>query len=305
MQEPFGAFTWYPVNDHPSDKAFYDVRISAPRGMVGVFNGEMTRRRTVGGRTVTRWQLASPAASYLTTIAIGDYVRYRDRGPRGLPLSYWLPRRDQRARGLLERNTAAMLRWLEQRLGPFPFDRVGVVMVPTPSAMETQTVITMGLPLVRDRAWFRSVLLHELAHQWYGDLVTPDNWTDLWLNESFAMYLELQWYVSQGWATPEQIRRYLIRRDPKLRAEDGPPGAYDRGEFADGCVYYCGALMLDRLRSRLGEELFAQVLREWPQSRRFASVDREDYVSWVGGRTGRDLAPFFTEWLTSPTTPTG
>ena len=98
MQEPFGAYSWYPVNDHPSDKAFYDARIVAPRGMVGVFNGKLVARRQVpDGRTVTRWHLASPAASYLTTIAIGDYVRYRDRGPHGLPITYWLPRRDQRA----------------------------------------------------------------------------------------------------------------------------------------------------------------------------------------------------------------
>jgi aminopeptidase N len=302
MQEPFGAFTWYPVNDHPSDKAFYDVRIAAPRGMVGIFNGRLTHRKVVHGRTVTRWHLASPAASYLTTIAIGDYVRYRDRGPHGLPISYWLPRRDQRALPELRR-TPDLIRWLEARLGPYPFDRIGVVMVPWASAMETQTLVTMGRPLIRDRFGFRSILVHEYAHQWYGDTVTPDNWPDLWLNEAFAMHTEFSWQVSRGWTTWEDLRGFLVDVDGDLRRSDGPPGAYDPRRFAEDCVYLCGALMLDRLSTLLGPELFAQVLREWPQAHRDASVDRGDYIAWLSARTGQDLGPFLTEWLTSPTSP--
>ena len=302
MQEPFGAFTWYPVNDHPSDKAFYDVRISAPRGMVGIFNGRMAGRRTADGRTVTRWNLDSPAASYLTTIAIGDYVRYRDRGPRGLPITYWLPRRDQRALPELRRSPR-LIRWLEARLGPFPFDRVGAVMVPGWGAMETQTLVTMGSRIIADRRDFRAVLLHEYAHQWYGDLVTPDNWPDLWMNEAFAMYLQFRWEVSRGWVTMEEVRDLLTDLDPSLRKEDGPPGAYDRTKFAELCVYYCGALMLDRMNTVLGPDLFDQVLREWPQQFPLQSVDRNDYIAWLSARTGRDMGPFMTEWLTSPTTP--
>jgi aminopeptidase N len=303
MQEPFGAFTWYPVNDHPSDKARYDVRVSVPRGMVGVVNGRMTGRRTAGGRTVTQWHLDSPAASYLTTIAIGDYVRYRDRGPHGLPLTYWLPRRDQRALPELRRSPQ-LIRWLERRLGPYPFDRLGVVLVPSPSAMETQTLVTMGSPLIANRRDFRAVLLHEYAHQWYGDLVTPDNWPDLWMNEAFAMYLQFRWEASRGGFTMDEVRAVLTERDPALRRKDGPPGAFHRDRFAELCVYHCGALMLDRMNSLLGPDLFGQVLREWPRQHAQQSVDRNDYISWLSERTGRDMGPFVTEWLTSPTTPT-
>lgn len=302
MQEPYGALTWYPVNDHPSDKAFYDVRISVPRGMVGIFNGRMTGRRSVGGRTVTRWHLASPTASYLTTLAVGDYVRYTDRGPRGLPISYWLPRVDRRALPELRR-TPAMIRWLEKRLGPYPFDRIGAVVVPSGSAMETQTLVTMGSRMARDPSTFRSVLLHEYAHQWYGDVVSPDNWPDLWLNESFAMYLQLQWEISRGWYTNRELRAVLEEMDGALRRSEGPPGAYRPNRFAENCVYLCGALMLDRLRTLLGPTVFARVLRDWPQEQRFESVDRDDYIAWISAKTGRDLRPFLTTWLTSPTTP--
>jgi aminopeptidase N len=302
MQEPFGAYTWYPVNDQPADKAFYDVRISVPRGMVGISGGRLVSRRTSAGRTVTRWHLASPASSYLTTIAIGDYVRHTDRGPHRLPISYWLPRRNQKALPELRR-TPAMIRWLESKLGRYPFDRIGAVVVPSDSAMETQTLVTMGGRLMFDRRTFRADLLHEYAHQWYGDTVTPDNWTDLWLNESFAMYTQIRWEVARGYATMAQWRRLLTEEDQRLRASDGPPGAYHRREFGELCVYYCGALMLDRLRAQLGDQLFGAVWRGWPQQHRFASVDRADYLAWLTARTGRDLGPFVSRWLTSPTTP--
>jgi aminopeptidase N len=310
MQEPFGAYTWYPVNDQPSDKAFYDVRISAPKRWVGIFNGRLVSRRTTASRTITQWHLASPASSYLTTIAIGDYVHYRDTGPHHLPISYWLPRRDQSARPSLLaklRRTPRMIRWLESRLGRYPFDRIGAVVVASDSAMETQTLVTMGGRLLSEsgpRA-FRGDLLHEYAHQWYGDTVTPDSWPDLWLNESFAMYTQIRWQVAQGWQTMAHWRRLLRSQDGGLRTTDGPPGAYHRQQFGDLCVYYCGALMLDRLRTRLGDATFAAIWRGWPQQHRFASVDRSTYVAWSSARAGQDLGPFLTTWLTSPTTPAG
>jgi aminopeptidase N len=161
----------------------------------------------------------------------------------------------------------------------------------------------MGSRIIANRRDFRAVLVHEYAHQWYGDLVTPDNWPDLWMNEAFAMYLQFRWEVSRGWVTMEEVRDLLTDLDPSLRKEDGPPGAYDRTKFAELCVYYCGALMLDRLNTVLGPDLFDQVLREWPQQFPLQSVDRNDYIAWLSARTGRDIGPFMTEWLTSPTTP--
>jgi aminopeptidase N len=305
MQEPFGAYTWYPVNDQPSDKAFYDVRISAPKRMVGIFNGRLVSRRTTASRTVTQWHLASPVSSYLTTIAIGDYVRHTDTGPHGLPITYWLPRRDQSTLPEL-RHTPKMIHWLESHLGPYPFDRIGVVVVPSDSAMETQTLVTMGGRLLSEAGHrtFRADLLHEFSHQWYGDTVTPNNWPDLWLNESFAMYTQIRWQVSRGWQRMAQWRRTLKNSDDDLRTTDGPPGAYHRQQFGELCVYYCGALMLDRLRTSLGVATFDAIWRGWPQQHHFASADRSTYIAWVSARAGRDLGPFLTTWLTSPTTPT-
>jgi aminopeptidase N len=303
MQEPFGAFTWYPVNDHPSDKAYYDVRIQTPQRDVGIFNGHLTSRRTLHGRTVTRWHLGSPAASYLTTIAIGDYRRYRDTGPHGLPITYWVERHD---RDLLPwlRRTPSMIRWLEGRLGPYPFAQIGTVVVPSESAMETQTLVTMGQGLGASRELFVTDLLHEYSHQWYGDSVTPNNWKDLWLNEGFAMYLQIRYEVDKGYTTMQSWRRTLRATDQSLRNEYGPPGEYFRHDFASTNVYYCVAYMLDRLHSKLGNRMFDRVLRQWPQRHHDTNADRGEWIAWLNRVTGRHLRSFVVAWLTSKHTPT-
>ncbi len=102
MQEPYGAFTWYPVNDHPSDKATYRVRLDVPRRWVGVTTGRLAARRVAHGRTITRFANRDPMASYLMTVAIGPYRRSTQTGPHGLPLTYWVPRSRSSIRAVLK-----------------------------------------------------------------------------------------------------------------------------------------------------------------------------------------------------------
>ena len=302
MQEPFGAFTWYPVNDQPSDKALYDVRLNVPRPWVGVSNGRLVSRRTTERRTLTRFHSADPMASYLVTVAIGPYRRATQKGPRGLPLTYWVPRKHPEYLKPL-RKTPAALRFLESLFGPYPLDRAGVVVTPSDSAMETQTLVTMGAEYFApgNGREVRETVLHELAHQWYGDTVTPTDWRDLWMNEGMAMYAQARWTVAQGWLSWRSWQRAFA--DPYWRETYGPPGRYDRDDFGQINVYYSAAAMWDALRRQLGDDEFAALVRAWPQQHRNASVSRDDLVSWVEARTGLELSAFFHEWLMSPTAP--
>jgi aminopeptidase N len=301
LQEPYGAYTWYPVNDHPSDKAFYDITWHTQPSWHGVSNGDLVSDDLVGGQRVTHWRLTSPAASYLVTVGIGPYQPYHQTGPHGLPITYWVRDADKGVLPLL-RQTPAMLRWLEARLGPFPFDRIGDVVVPTNSGEETQTLVTIG-PSVLDSSVGRSDLLHEYSHQWYGDEVTPNNWKDLWLNESFAMYIQIRWEATHHVQSMHSWRQELNFYDARLRRKYGPPGEYDPTKFAELNVYFCGARMLDRLHSKLGDTMFGKVLRDWPHREQYDSVDRAGWIRYLDHVTGRNLGPFVRHWLTDKKSP--
>jgi aminopeptidase N len=301
MQEPYGAYSWYAVHDQPSDKAFYDLTIESPKEMVGVANGRLVSRRTVGDHTVTHWNLPEPAASYLITIAIGRYTETRDTGPHGLPISYWTPSdRPALVTGL--RYTPRAVAYLEAKLGRYPFPTLGILVVPSSSAMETQSMVTLGMESYN---LSRDVLVHELGHQWYGDEVGPDDWSDLWMNEGMATYLaEANWTADHTARSRSSILRGWNRVAPQLRSRYGPPADYAPASFAEGNAYYLPALMWDTIRQRLGDATFWRLAAAWPSSHRFTSQDRATLAAWWSRESGEDLTALFHPWLLGPTQPT-
>ncbi len=300
IQEPYGAYTWYPVNDMPADKAMYTVRLDVPDKWIGISNGTMTTRKHLGHRLVTTFTNKHPMASYLTTVAIGNYRKITQTGPHGLPMTYWYPKG---RRDLLTplRTLPKAMTWLEHRLGSYPFERVGVVLTPGDAAMETQTMVTLGLGNYRyGNRDVRETLVHELVHSWYGDSVTPTDWSDLWMNEGMAMFLESKYSVHMGWKPWKHWRREFNRNDHYWRDIYGPPGAYDKHQFAQRNVYYCTARMLNRLHNILGAKAFYSAVKAWPQRFRDQGKDRAGYVRWLQRRTGKKLGDFFATELDDP-----
>ena len=301
MQEPYGAYSWYAVNDQPSDKAFYDVTIDVPKPMVGVANGSLVSRKSVGDRTVTHWNLPEPAASYLITVAIGRYTENRDTGPHGLPITYWTPSdRPDLVRRL--RYTPDAIAYLEGKVGRYPFPTVGMLVVPGNSAMETQSMVTLGM---NRYTLSRDVLVHELAHQWYGDEVTPGDWSDLWMSEGMATYLaEAIWTADHTPQVLPTILREWSYMAPGLRRRYGPPAAYAPGSFAEGNAYYIPGLMWDTIRQRLGDRMFWRLATRWPRAHRFTSQDRDALAAWWSTKSGQNLRPLFHRWLLGSAEPT-
>ncbi len=300
MQEPFGAYTWYAVNDHPSDKALYDITVEVPSPWVGVANGVLEARTRDHGTTRTSWHLDEPAAAYLVTVATGPFELHEDTSASGVPISTWTaPDLSAQARRGLAVAPRAMT-WIEERLGPYPFDSLGFVTVASTSGMETQTMITLG-----DTAYTTSpeVVVHEMVHQWYGDQVTPDDWRDVWMSEGMTMYLQLLWEADHGGRSIQAMMDTVADLDRGLRRAAGPPGAYDADAFADSNVYYVPALMWHQLRLRLGDEVFWAMVRAWPAARDGLSTGREDYWAWVEDQTGEELSRFFVDWLLSEVPP--
>jgi aminopeptidase N len=299
MQEPYGAYTWYPVNDQPADKALYDITVHAPPKWTGIANGELTALETDADGTTTSWQLDEPASSYLVTVAIGDYSHSSNTSAGGLRVDYWTPRGMTRPLDSI-RTAAATVDWVEARLGDYPFDSLGLVVTASQSAMETQTMVTLGN---NDYVLSPQVVAHEIVHQWYGDQVSPSDWRDVWLNEGMTMLLQWVYEHDHDIRPLRESLRNARSVDQQLRDQYGPPGAYDPDQFGGSNIYYTPALMWNELREDLGDDEFYRIARSWLTENDNTSVSREQVYDHWEAETGRELSEFFDRWITGRRTP--
>lgn len=313
MQEPYGAFTWYPVNDQPSDEALYDISVTVPAGWSAVASGEFLGRQEARDTATFRWRSAVPVGSYVTTLAVDRFTMHTDTvridGTGDVPLTYWVPTEYDGYQLAAMRRSPEILRWLCERFGPYPFPSAGAVAVDSRSAMETQMMVTMGgrigddLPRGQAEENWTEVLVHEYSHQWFGNAVSPTDWRDVWLNEGFAMYAELLWVVDQDLVDEDDYLQWLRQQDRSSRAEAGPPGRYRQDKFAEANIYVGPALMLHEMRLAIGDAAFFDLCREWVRQHTNTNQNRDSFTRFVNRHTGRDLTPLIDRWLDSPTTP--
>ncbi|MCD4684931.1 MAG: M1 family metallopeptidase [Anaerolineae bacterium] len=203
--EPAGSAGWYPVNDHPLDKATYTFRITVPQPYVVAANGVLTETLDDGDQTTYVWEMRQPLASYLATVNIDEFVRVEETGPHGLPIRNYFPP-DLVDQATLEfAKTADMIAYFEDVFGPYPFEAYGVVVADTgfPFALETQTISLFSRSWISGAGAAESAVAHELAHQWFGNSVSLSDWQDIWLNEGFAVYAEWLWFGHQD--GPERL----------------------------------------------------------------------------------------------------
>jgi aminopeptidase N len=300
MQEPWGAYTWYPANDQPSDKALYDIAVTVPAGWSAIAAGTPAGQ---DGNTF-RYRSADPMASYLQTLAVGKYKKVTGKGPRNIPLTYWYrPGKDEKLVPSLKKSPA-FLSFLEKRFGPYPFPSGGIVIVDSASGMETQQMITMGGKVKDfDPAFFEEDLLHEYAHHWFGNTVTTSTWSDLWLNEGWATYAQYLYSQSVLKYSDKDLEDFLRQNDAKLRAKLGPPGKPKAANFAESNVYICPAAMLKELNDELGDAKFFALARAWVQTQKNTQQSRASFIAFVNKQTGRDFTKLINSWLDSKSTP--
>ncbi|GAA1631917.1 M1 family metallopeptidase [Actinoplanes couchii] len=301
MQEPWGALTWYPVNEHPSDEALYDMAVTVPEGWTAAAGG--TPGEVSGG--TWHYRSTDPVASYVTTLSVDRYRKLTATGPHGLPITDFVrDGADDRYLPVLKR-TPELIGWLEERLGRYPYPTAGILMNDSVSAMETQQMLSMGRGAFRDNDldYFEAVLIHEYAHQWFGNAVTPTTWTDLWLNEGWATYVQNLYEQKLYGFDDAYLKNYLRRRDAELRASVGPPGTPKAGTFAESNVYLCPAAMLREIHEDLGDKKFFALATAWAADNRNRSQDRAGFTTFVNTETGKDYTTLINEWLDSPTTP--
>ncbi|WP_308166531.1 MULTISPECIES: M1 family metallopeptidase [Actinomadura] len=293
VSEPDGAPTWLPVNDHPRDKATYAFRVTVPQGLRVLANGRPGETVTGAGTATYTWAEESPMASYLAMVAIGRF-RVRETTASGVPVITAVDPKYKASAKEFEERTVKALTWASGVFGPYPFATAGGVVddARLDYALEAQERPVYG-GFVPGEAF----VVHEIAHQWFGDSVSLERWQDIWLNEGFATYAEWLWRERSGKDSARKIfKRYYAQRadSPIFAPPPGDPGAAELFGFS---VYVRGAMCLQALRERIGDRAFFQVLRTWAASRRDSSATTEEFVAHAERVSGRRLGPLFDAWL--------
>ena len=303
VSEPNGARGWFPVNDHPSDKALYRFVLTVPEPLTAVANGELVGSTTEGGMTTFEYETHHPMASYLATIGVGEFTARSSPGPDGIEL------RDFVAPGLVGLATPAldlqaeMIEGLTPLFGPFPFDIYGALVVDSEfgGALENQTLSVFSGGMFRSPILAEEVVVHELAHQWFGDSVTIDNWRDIWLNEGFATYAEWLW---RDMTEPDfDLDAFAVATADSGRPIWGPPGDPGPAGLFDSTVYIRGALTLHQLRLTVGDDDFFEILRTYASRFADSTVDTAGFVAVAEEISGRELGDLFDAWLYGDRTP--
>jgi aminopeptidase N len=299
VSEPSGAETFFPSDDHPSDKATYTFHVTAPSDQTVAANGLLQDKVASAGTTTWTYRARDPIASYLVQIAIGDLELVDGGTVDGVVLRHALHRSLATVARTTVARTGEMLQFLEGVWGPFPFEAYGVLAVDQPLgfALETQSLTLIGSDMAEDPGGSQIALLHELAHQWVGDSVSPATWKDIWLNEGFATYSEWLWSEHAGGPSPAQIARSL---GPGL---DLPPGDPGRDDLFSRTVYARGAATLQAVREAVGDALFFTILKAWPAQHRGSAASTADFEALAEKVSGQDLRPLFQRWLYDPVAP--
>lgn len=302
MSQPEGTRTWVPVNDHPSDKATWRITLDTPDDTVGISNGRLLSNDVdsapgspsgEGGRRRWVWEVDRPMATYLAVVAIGDYDLVESSGPDGAKVLKAFNADLPRSRRSLFDDLGGIVARFSREFGPYPDDDLGVVVVPAALgvALETQTRPLFGTDSFS--SGIRAVLAHELAHQWWGNAVTPRTWVDLWLSEGFATYAQ--------WLDTERTGGTSVR--DQAEATGGTDHAVTSVEAVAGVgrsLYDGGATALQALKDEVGAADFTRILRTWFRRYNGSTATTEDFLELASTTTGLDLTDWAETWLYRP-----
>ncbi|MFJ5679238.1 M1 family metallopeptidase [Streptomyces sp. NPDC093097] len=307
----------FPCNDHPSEKALFTFRITAPQGLTAVANGLPVGQGTRGPRRTWTYRTAHPMATELAQVSIGRSSVLPQRGPHGLPLRDVVPTAHRAELAHWLAKTPQQMAWMERKVGRYPFETYGVLIgdAATGFELETQTLSLFEKRLFVNGQlpdWYvESVMVHELAHQWFGDSVSPRRWSDVWLNEAHATWYEALYAQEKGGARAslEARMRHAYEMSDGWRAEGGPPAlpkVPEKGRkigIFRPVLYDGSALVLYALRDKMGRDGFDRLEREWVTQHRDGVAGTADFITLASHIYGHNLSGFFWEWLYGTKTP--
>jgi aminopeptidase N len=323
-QKPYQTWTqgqdedsryWFPTFDYPNQKATLEMRVRVPQGFTAVSNGALVDQKTQGEYSHFHYRLGQPIVPYLVSLVVAEFSFWEDLGPRGLPVQYFVaPGREEDGKRAFG-NTPKMIESFEKKLGvAFPYEKYAQTAVQDfifggmeNASSTTQTDRTLHSERAHPDFSSDPLVSHELAHQWFGDLVTCRDWSHGWLNEGFATFMERVWIesaVGPGFGAEEakyysymdlqdhfSEDRTLYRRPIVCNQYVEPIDLFDTH------LYQKGGLVLNLLRATLGEQTFWACVRHYLKKHSNAHVETLDLIRAIEEVSGRNLRRFFDEWV--------
>ncbi len=298
--EPIGAATWFPANDHPQDKATFDVEVTVQSGQVAIGPGQLVSTVVNADGTETySWEAQDPMTTYLASVATGEFELTTEtiEGITGndIVIRHAVHRDALLATGDSLATTAEMMAAFEEQFGPYPFESYGILVVPESLgfALENQTLSLFGTDIIGSEA-AQPILAHELAHHWFGNLVSPAAWDDIWLNEGFATWAEWWW-------TERIAGRDMSRIAATIPME--PLTGLTPDTLFDINVYWRGGLTLEALRRTVGDETFAEILSAWTERYGGGVASTENFLDLVTELAGQEATNVVSQWIFAPDMP--
>jgi aminopeptidase N len=295
--EPHSASSWFPVNDHPRDKATFALSARVPDGWSVISNGVEEPPVAEGGWTTYRWVEPNRVATYLTTIGIDKWTFERSELADGTPVvnAYAPGTEDKKA---VQARMPQILDFLVAEYGPYPQSAAGGIYLNENIAFSLET---QGRPIYAKWAEV-DVVVHELAHQWWGNSVSVDTWADICLNECFASYAMWQWDEHQGEDIDARYRTQVARNFDRARYWNRKLVDMGAGnEFT--AVYDKGQLALHALRRKIGEPAWDEVTRGWLSTHADGNASWSRFEDLVAATAGEDVRPFLDAWFRQPSRP--
>jgi aminopeptidase N len=307
--EAIEARHWYPCFDAPNEKFTSEITCHAPADMTVLSNGRLVAEEAEGnGQRMTHWSQDQPHANYLITLVAGHFKKWEDHHGE-IPLPVYTPPSDEGDVALTFRDTRDVMEFYEQEIGePFPWPKYGQVVVQdfVAGGMENTSLTTLTDRTLHTAASENlqdsdGLIAHEMAHQWFGDLVTCKDWSQLWLNESFATFYAELYNEHKNGADADLYAAYGTLADLVSHSSDPRPIVNrqyeDPNERFDYLIYPKGGFVLRMLRAQLGVALYRQCIKTYLERHKFGNVVTEDLASVVEELSGRSYEQFFDQWI--------
>lgn len=305
---PDKAHYWLPTIDHPYDKATSEFIVKAPTHYQVISNGLLMEETNLDpGRRLTHWKQSVPVACWLFVLGVADFAVQYTGEVFGKSIQTWVYPKDREA-GFYDfaEPTREVVEFFSGYIGPYAYEKVANISSTCHGGMETSSAIFYNEKLITGKRTtsIRNVVIHELAHQWFGNAVTESTWNDVWLSEGFATFFTLL-FIEHAYGQDEYISGlsdakkmifayYKKDQDYSIIAdrppEDGPVTLYD-------ITYQKGAWVLHMLRHLMGDEDFQKGIRSYYKRFMNANATTQDFLFEMEKASGKDLRAFFNQWL--------